>query len=188
MAGKIRLAAKCLLGTTLLASGSGGVYYATTHGWSLPGAGQTVKRSSTELDAVAGAWTEPATKRAQDAANSSPVARSADAAPAHDAKPMTKPADVDRYAMPVKTPTPVVVVKEDKAKDKEVAQEEQKKEEPAPVKTDDAAAQNWRRTPKTKKPTGKMTAHLRRPPCLPLKRQSPAARSRRMIHRRLLCK
>ena len=77
MAGKIQLAAKCLLGTTLLASGSGGVYYGTTHGWSLPGAGQTAKQPAAELDAVAGAWAEPTAKHAAKAAHSSPVARTA---------------------------------------------------------------------------------------------------------------
>src|SRR4051794_41235127 len=102
MAGKIQFAAKCLLGTTLLASGSGGVYYASTHGWSLPSAEQTNKQPAAELDAVASAWAEPAAKRASGVADSSPVARSADAAPAHVDKPLLKPSDVDRYATPTK--------------------------------------------------------------------------------------
>jgi uncharacterized repeat protein (TIGR01451 family) len=126
MAGKIQLAAKCLLGTTLLASGSGGVFYATTHGWSLPGAGQTAKQSTSELEALAGAWTMPAAKHSPEAADSSPVARSA---------------DVDRYATPPKPPAPAVVVNEEKPKvAKEVAHDEHKKHRPTPVKTDDAAA------------------------------------------------
>lgn len=141
MAGKIQLAAKCLLGTTLLASGSGGVYYATTHGWSLPGASQTAKQPAAELDAVAGAWAEPAAKHASVAADSSPVARSAETAPAHSEKPVAKPAEVDRYATPAKAPTPAVVVKEDKAIDtKKAAEGGQKKKEPTPAKTDDAPA------------------------------------------------
>src|SRR5881394_1817363 len=101
MSGKLKLAAKCLLGTTLLASGSGGVYYATTHGWSLPNAGQTAKKPATELDALAGAWAVPPAKHTPGAADSSPVARSA---------------DVDRYATLPKTPAPAVVVKEEKPK------------------------------------------------------------------------
>src|SRR6185436_5391469 len=116
MAGKLQLAAKCLLGTTLLASGSGGVYYATTQGWSLPGAGQTAKQPAAELDAVAGAWAEPAAKHASITADSSPVARTA--APAQTDKPVVKPADIDRYATPAKAPTPAVAAKEDKPKDK----------------------------------------------------------------------
>src|SRR5437868_11655598 len=60
MAGKMQFAAKCLLGTTLLASGTGGVYYATLHGWSLPGHQQETKQAAaSDLDAVAGAWSEP---------------------------------------------------------------------------------------------------------------------------------
>src|ERR1700741_5315886 len=98
MAGKIQLAAKCLLGTTLLASGTGGVYYATTHGWALPGAGQAVKQPATELDAVAGAWGEPAAKHPSTIRDLNAVARSEVAAPAHTEKPIAKPADVDRYA------------------------------------------------------------------------------------------
>src|SRR5215211_2930256 len=103
MAGKIQFAAKCLLGTTLLASGSGGVYYATTQDWSLPGTAQTKKQPATELDAVASAWAEPATKRTSAVADSSPVARSADAAPAHAETSLAKPSDLDRYAMPKNT-------------------------------------------------------------------------------------
>ncbi|HMC11714.1 MAG TPA: hypothetical protein VKH44_10505, partial [Pirellulaceae bacterium] len=119
------MAAKCLLGTTLLASGSG-VYYASTHGWSLPGTGQTAKQPATELDALAGAWAVPPAKNAPGAADSSPVARSA---------------DVDRYAAPPKPPTPAIVVKEENLKvTKEVANDEHKKAEPTPAKTDDAAA------------------------------------------------
>src|SRR4051812_14174039 len=106
MAGKIQLAAKCLLGTTLLASGSGGVYYASTHGWSLPSADQTKKQPAAELDAVASAWAEPATKRVPAVADSSPVARSANPATAHTDKPLAKPSDTDRYGMPAKAPTP----------------------------------------------------------------------------------
>src|SRR6478609_2256458 len=138
MAGKLQLAAKCLLGTTLLASGSGGVYYATTHGWTSPA--KTAKHSTAELDALAGAWAEPPAKHSSVAVDSSPVARSADATSAHPDKPVVKLVEADRYATPSKAPAPAVVVKEDKAKDaKVVAQDEQKKKEPTPAKTDDAA-------------------------------------------------
>jgi uncharacterized repeat protein (TIGR01451 family) len=141
MAGKMQLAAKCLLGTTLLASGSGGVYYATTHSWSQPAAVQPAKQPAGELDAVASAWTEPAAKHTSVTADSSPVARSAEDARPHPEKPAAKPADVDRYAMPAKSPTPAVVLKEDKAKDtKEVAKTDQKKKEPTPAKSEDAVA------------------------------------------------
>jgi uncharacterized repeat protein (TIGR01451 family) len=149
MAGKLQLAAKCLLGTTLLASGTGGVYYATTHGWTGPA--KTAKHSTAELDALAGAWAEPAAKHASVAPDSSPVARSADIAPAHNDKPTTKPVEVDRYAATKKAPTPAsapaavtpAVVKEEKSKKKdakEVAKEEKKKKEPTPAKADDAPA------------------------------------------------
>jgi uncharacterized repeat protein (TIGR01451 family) len=143
MAGKLQLAAKCLLGTTLLASGTGGVYYATSHGWTSPA--KTAKHSTAELDALAGAWAEPAAKHASVTPDSSPVARSADVAPAHSDKPVTKSADADRYATTTKAPTPAVatatVVKEEKPKTKaakEVAKEEKKKNEPTPAKADDA--------------------------------------------------
>ena len=134
MAGKIRLAAKCLLGTTLLASGSGGVYYATTHGWSLPGASQTAKQPAALLDAVAGAWAEPAAKHLPDASISSPVARSAEMPAAPAEKPIVKPADDDRYAALPKLPTPAVVVNEDK--DTNETPKDDKKDEPTLAKTD----------------------------------------------------
>src|SRR5262245_10731247 len=113
MAGKLQLAAKCLLGTTLLASGTAGVYYATTYGWSLPGAGQTTKQPAAELDAVAGAWAEPATKPASPVADSSAVARSAVATRAHTDKPVAKPSDADRYATPAPAPAPATVANAD---------------------------------------------------------------------------
>jgi uncharacterized repeat protein (TIGR01451 family) len=142
MAGKIQFAAKCLLGTTLLASGSGGVYYAATHRESLPAAGQTTKQPAAELDAVAGAWAEPGAKRAPTVADSSPIARSADAAPAHTEKSLVKPIETDRYATSAKAPIPAVVVKDDKPKDlkdvKELAKNESKKKEPTPANPDDA--------------------------------------------------
>src|SRR3954470_17226349 len=108
MVGKLQLAAKCLLGTTLLASGTGGVFYATTHGWTSPA--KPAKHSTAELDALAGAWAEPAAKHATVTPESSPIARSADTAPAHSEKPVTKPAEVDRYAATMKVPTPAAVV------------------------------------------------------------------------------
>src|SRR5215212_8846801 len=117
MAGKIQFAAKCLLGTTLLASGSGGVYYATTHGWSLPAASQTAKQPTGELDAIAGAWAEPAAKHPQGTADSSPVARSADATQSHETKPTPKVAGLDRYATMTKPITPLIAVREDKLGD-----------------------------------------------------------------------
>src|SRR6478735_8036820 len=98
MAGKMQLAAKCLLGTTLLASGTGGVYYATTNGWtSRP---LKPKQQTAELDALTSAWAEPAAKHAPTADQSSKVARSADEVVSHEHTKVVKPAEVDRYAPP----------------------------------------------------------------------------------------
>ena len=91
----------------------------------------------------------PTAKQAPAIPDSSPVARSAETAPAHSDKPVTKSADVDRYATTTKAPTPAAVpaavVKEEKAKTKtkdtrEVAKDEKKKKEPTPAKADDAPA------------------------------------------------
>src|SRR5436853_6695193 len=84
MAGNMQFAAKLLLGTTVLASGGGGVYYASTHGWSLPGLSHEATRSATtsDLDAIASGWSaepasgEPASSKPAGDAVSSPVARS----------------------------------------------------------------------------------------------------------------
>jgi uncharacterized repeat protein (TIGR01451 family) len=121
MAGKIQLAAKVLLGTTLLTSGAGGVYYATANGWSLAGRqGESAENSRPEIDAVASAWTESAAKSKTDAAKSSTVARSAtDNAKKSDAaqkKVVAKPKPDDRYAVVEKSPTPAEVTKNDDAK------------------------------------------------------------------------
>ncbi len=141
MAGKIQLAAKYLLGTTLLASGTGGVYYGTTHGWSLPGANQAAKQSASDLDAVTSAWAEPTSKQSPDS-QSSPVARSAAASPARADEPVVKPATDDRYAKLVELPTPAVVAKNDVTKDAKVVDKEEKKQknELKPAKSDDSAS------------------------------------------------
>jgi uncharacterized repeat protein (TIGR01451 family) len=98
MAGKIQLAAKLLLGTTMLASSAGGVYYASTHGWSLLSASRNTKTSA-ELDAVASAWTESTSRHASEPSKSSATARSAEATMPESA-PKAKPASDDRYALP----------------------------------------------------------------------------------------
>ena len=117
MAGKIQLAAKVLLGTTLLTSGAGGVYYATANGWSLPGLHQEgTQKSQSELDAVASAWTEPAAKKQTATAQSSTVARTATTESKSAKEPVSNPTSDDRYATPAKSPVPAKVVKTDAAK------------------------------------------------------------------------
>jgi uncharacterized repeat protein (TIGR01451 family) len=117
MAGKLQLAAKCLLGTTLLGSGIGGVYYATTHGWtSHPTA---AKQRASNLDAVASAWAGADTKHAADSDQSSRVARSAQTKLVADPKPIAKPAETDRYAAaPIPLPGPEVAAKHEDKQDK----------------------------------------------------------------------
>src|SRR5437870_1867348 len=117
MAGKMQLAAKCLLGTTLLASGTGGVYYATSHGWCAPGHQGAKEAAASDLDAVASAWSEPPSAHTAENAQSSPIARSANPALPDADKPAVKPAAEDRYSAPVDTPTEAAVVKHDTAKD-----------------------------------------------------------------------
>lgn len=97
MAGKLQLAAKCLLGTTLLGSGTGGVYYATTHGWtSHPTV--SARQPASNLDAVASAWADAGAKHPADSDQSSRVARSAQTKLTADPMPVVKPAESDRYA------------------------------------------------------------------------------------------
>jgi uncharacterized repeat protein (TIGR01451 family) len=97
MAGKMRIAAKLLLGATVLASGGGGGYYYTQHGWHLPASFASEQKpvvATADLDSVASAWAEPTSPRAVADSLSSPVARSA--------TPVTmapvKPIQGDRYA------------------------------------------------------------------------------------------
>ncbi len=114
MAGKMQLAAKILLGSTVLASGGGGVYYATTHDWT--GLHQNAKRpAASDLDALASAWAEPAASQPSDHALSTPTARSA-ATPARAVEPVVKPPSDDRYAHAGESPTPAAVVKDEAAK------------------------------------------------------------------------
>ena len=106
MAGKMRIAATLFLGTTVLATG-GSAYYGLTHGWQLPSflrneaapvAAATVPATATDLDAVASAWAEPASKHAAPTKDSSPVARSAKPeVAATEVKPITA-YEGDRYA------------------------------------------------------------------------------------------
>src|SRR5438874_12335946 len=58
MAGNMQFAAKLLLGTTVLASGAGGLFYASTHGWSVAGVGHgaTQSEATPGLDAIASEW------------------------------------------------------------------------------------------------------------------------------------
>jgi uncharacterized repeat protein (TIGR01451 family) len=128
MAGKLGLAAKLFLGSTMLASGGVGAWYVTANGWPVSNGTPTdgavaeldAQQSSAadrgsapaaDLDALASAWSEPASPTATVAADSSPVARSADSALARteDATPTPPPPPVDRYdalaAVPPNEPT-----------------------------------------------------------------------------------
>jgi uncharacterized repeat protein (TIGR01451 family) len=92
MAGKLSLAAKLFLASTVLATGGGGAYVATTTGWpallryatdrnamSRAEANQEAAAfESGDLDAVASAWAEPAPTSSSIPADSSPTARTAD--------------------------------------------------------------------------------------------------------------
>ena len=105
MAGKMRVAAKLFLGTTVLASGGGGAYYYTTHGLVLPNFSQSDKPAATaDLDAVASAWAEPSKSHVADPSLSSPIARSANPESSQTEKKAAKaPAD-DRYATTIDAP------------------------------------------------------------------------------------
>jgi uncharacterized repeat protein (TIGR01451 family) len=85
MAGKIRIAAKLFLGTTLLAGGGGGAYYYTTGAWPLSATlmNRDERATNSELDSVASAWAEPETPSKLTTADSSAVARSANVTLAH---------------------------------------------------------------------------------------------------------
>jgi len=106
MAGKFGIAAKILLGTTVLAGGGAGTWYATTNGipfvaeMSPLGAGvaagrdtnvdgETAATNGTDLDAVASAWAEPEARHPVAATDSSPVARSAAITTGHGGAPVT---------------------------------------------------------------------------------------------------
>jgi uncharacterized repeat protein (TIGR01451 family) len=116
MAGKIGLAAKLFLGTTMLAGGGAGAWYVTENGWPsieklVPIAAtvqleaeETVKtsgatESAADLDAVASAWSETTPAAGAAAEDSSPTARSADATLAHAEKATPQPQVADRYAL-----------------------------------------------------------------------------------------
>jgi uncharacterized repeat protein (TIGR01451 family) len=100
MVGKLRLAAKLFLGTTLLAGGGSGAYLYKTGNWPLPTAPakpESAQASESDLDAVASAWAEPAAATAKSAPDSSATARSADGASAPATDKVLPPAG-DRYA------------------------------------------------------------------------------------------
>ncbi len=140
MAGKMRFAAKCLLGLTLLASGGGGVYYAKTHDWTLPALshGET-KPAASDLDAVASAWTEPVSKHAAAGTLSSPIARSAIAEPTPADEPLLKPTADTRYGSSLDPSATPLVAKDDTSKNKKAHQkpapgrQSKKAKEPDPV-------------------------------------------------------
>ena len=133
MAGKLRVAAKLILGTTVLASGGGGAYYYTTHGLALPGFMLSEKPPAVaELDAVASAWAETSKSHAVDPRESSPVARSAKPVEPLAEKKVEKTSIDDRYG-PIVTP-PIEAVKETVAAEPVVKQDEAvAKDEPTAV-------------------------------------------------------
>jgi uncharacterized repeat protein (TIGR01451 family) len=119
MAGRIGLAAKLFLGTTVLAGGGTGAWYATSHGLpSLAGGNTELVAAESEtsvdskLDAVASAWAEPIAKAPAATDDSSPIARSAtvEAVESTDvaAPKQETPKPVDRYALVSAPETPDV--------------------------------------------------------------------------------
>jgi uncharacterized repeat protein (TIGR01451 family) len=105
MAGKLRVAAKLFLGTTVLASVGGGAYYYTTHGLQLPSFLQTHKPPArADLDAVASAWAELPKAHVADPSLSSPIARSAKPESSLPGKHADKAPTDDRYATVVEEP------------------------------------------------------------------------------------
>jgi uncharacterized repeat protein (TIGR01451 family) len=105
MAGKLQFAAKILLGTGLLASGVGGVYYAATHGISRSAPACDDKHPSANLDAVGDAWNglhSADSKIANATKESKPIVSKNDTHKTGDA--LAKLATDDRYAMPLEKP------------------------------------------------------------------------------------
>ncbi len=116
MAGKLGLVTKIVLGTSVLATGGTGTWYAVTHSFpslgtvstasqvdtdSAPTEPTTTNATPSDLDAVASAWAEAEPKseeKTSSNAKSSPVARSADVTTATNAKSGASTAG-DRYAM-----------------------------------------------------------------------------------------
>lgn len=121
MAGKLGLAAKLFLGTTVLAGGGAGTWYTTSNG--LPSmdalapsgvtadplaqatdSAEVAPPAAADLDAVASAWGEPAEKHSASTEDSSPIARSAEITPAEAEKTSgeittEKPQPPSRYAV-----------------------------------------------------------------------------------------
>ncbi|MCI0332284.1 MAG: hypothetical protein L0228_03535 [Planctomycetes bacterium] len=151
MAGKLALAAKLFLGTSVLAGGGAGAWYTTTHGWpsmadfaragtatdvDSPAAprAQTAPTTASDLDAVASAWAEPASTTSTNDSDSSPVARSAEPALAEPEKKLKEPPTGDRYAV---TETPA----DSRAASAQVAPTDAVPTEIAPVEAEQNVAQ-----------------------------------------------
>lgn len=146
MAGTIRVAAKLILGTTVLAAGGGGGYYYHTHGLTLPAFMQTpAAPSDADLAAVASAWAEPPKSHLDDPSLSSPIARSAQPESAATETKTGKSPAGDRYAAtaaePVQEPVGTEVTADTKTKDDVKAVEPVVVESETPVadKSDAAA-------------------------------------------------
>jgi uncharacterized repeat protein (TIGR01451 family) len=99
MAGKLQLAAKLFLGTSVLAGGGSGAYYYKTGAWPLNVA-QVVpgqRATSSELDAVASAWAEPSTSPQSKAVDENVVTQSPDTTAVPPKNPVDSKPVGDRY-------------------------------------------------------------------------------------------
>lgn len=145
MAGTIRVAAKLILGTTVLAAGGGGGYYYHTHGLTLPAFTQSpTAPSDADLAAVASAWAEPPKSHLDDPSLSSPIARSAKPEAATTDTKMEKSPVGDRYAAtaaePSQEPVTAEVASDTKTKDDVKAEERAVVKSETPVTDKSGAA------------------------------------------------
>ena len=119
MAGTMRIAAKLLICTTVLATGGAGVYHYQSGGdwsrlWNESGDGATAKLvaddshdlSAADLDAVTSSWATVRDPRPAESNATSPAARSADATLSSAEPAPTPPTKRDRYAIPAVAETP----------------------------------------------------------------------------------
>jgi uncharacterized repeat protein (TIGR01451 family) len=145
MAGRLGFAAKFFLGTTVLAGGGTGAWYATSQGWPtlIGGAGETAAASAetpanADLDAVASAWAEPVATESRASDDSSPIARSANVGPVAHPIAETAPSAADRYAIASMSQTPEVadVATAEAAAEESVTQVAEAEPEAAPQVAD----------------------------------------------------
>lgn len=142
MAGKFQFAAKILLGTSLLASGAGGVYYAATHGDSWPGSTHDDKQAAANLEAVVNAWNGPhsADSKLADAAKDSKPLIS-EIKKRETSESSTKVVSDDRYAVPAEKPHGDEHAKLRVAQSEKDKSESKRRVEPVAKKVTDAKAE-----------------------------------------------